>query len=342
MRTRSMTIFAGATIAALTLTGCASGSGAATSSGGGLIGVDFPRSDTDFWNAYTQYVPKYAKELKADIKTTNSQNNVQNLVSNVQALTGQGAKAIVMAPQDTASIGPELQSLNSKKIPVVSIDTRPDEGDVYMVVRADNKQLGARACDYLGKQMGGKHTAVVLQGGQDSVNGRDRTTGFVDCMKQKYPDVKVSLKASNWDGATASSQLQTALSQDDDIRGVYMASSFALSGTQQVLKQTGNAVPRTDPKHVWTVSNDGIPEEYKSIQAGTLDATVSQPADLYAKYGIYYAQQALEGKTQKVGKTDHDSTIVQVREGLLEDQLPSILVDSSNVTDKSLWGNNIK
>ena len=45
------------------------------------------------------------------------------------------------------------------------------------------------------------------------------------------------------------------------------------------------------------MSNDGIPEELKDIRAGQIDATVSQPADLYAKYGLYYAQAAIAGKT---------------------------------------------
>jgi ribose transport system substrate-binding protein len=96
---------------------------------------------------------------------------VQTLVSNIQALVGQGAKALIMAPQDTASIGSELKKLNGQNIPVVSIDTRPDAGDVFMVVRADNRQLRAKACEFLRDKLGGKNTVVVLQGGQDSVNG---------------------------------------------------------------------------------------------------------------------------------------------------------------------------
>jgi simple sugar transport system substrate-binding protein/ribose transport system substrate-binding protein len=102
---------------------------------------------------------------------------------------------------------------------------------------------------------------------------------------------------------------------------------------------------------VFVVSNDGIPEELKDIAAGTIDATVSQPADLYAKYALYYLKAAIDGKTFQPGKTDHDSTIVQVRDGLLEDQLSAPLVTADGGTyggvpslkfdDKSLWGNNI-
>jgi len=118
-----------------------------------------------------------------------------------------------------------------------------------------------------------------------------------------------------------------------------------------VLKQKGLLVDPKDKKHVFVVSNDGIPEELKDIAAGKIDATVSQPADLYAKYALYYLKAAIDGKTFKPGKTDHDSTIIQVRDGLLEDQLSAPLVTSDGASyggvasvksdDSALWGNNL-
>jgi simple sugar transport system substrate-binding protein/ribose transport system substrate-binding protein len=141
------------------------------------------------------------------------------------------------------------------------------------------------------------------------------------------------------------------MTANPDVKGVYMQSSFALAGTLQVLKQRDLLVPPDDPKHVFVVSNDGIPQELKDIAAGNIDATVSQPADLYAKWALSYAQAAIEGKTFQPGKTDHDSNIIQVRPGLLEDQLSAPLVTADGGTyagipsvkhdDKSLWGNNL-
>jgi len=319
--------------------------------GGGLIGLDFPRSDTAFWASYISYVPKFGSSLGATLKTTNSANNVQTLIANVQALLGEGAKAIVMAPQDTAAIGPEIAALNSKNIPVISVDTATDTGNTYMVVRADNVAYGTKACQFLGTSLKGTGSVVMLEGDTASINGRDRTDAFANCMKKNFPNITVHGEPSKWDGPTAASQLQTALTADKKIRGVYMESSFALSGTIQVLAQAHLAAKAPDPAHVYIVSNDGVPQELQDIASGLIDATVSQPADQYAKYGIYYAQQALAGKTFAVGPTDHKSTIVQVRPGVLEDQLSAPLVtatagDFGNgvtsiaSTDTTLWGNN--
>ena len=353
MRLRTALCSAVSALSALALlSACSSGSTMSASAGDApLVGVDYPRSDTDFWNSYIKYTPEYGKKLGLSLKTTNSQNDVAKLTANAQTFISQGVKGIAMAPQDTAAIAPTLAQLEAKKIPVVTVDTRPDSGKVFMVVRADNRAYGEKACQYLGTKLGGKGKVVMLEGGLDSINGRDRTEAFNDCIKKNYPGIKVFGEPTNWDGAVAAQKLQTDLTANPDIKGIYMESSFALSGTLQVLKQKGLLVDPKDKKHVFVVSNDGIPEELKSIAAGKIDATVSQPADLYAKYALYYLKAAIDGKTFKPGKTDHDSTIIQVRAGLLEDQLSAPLVTADGGTyggitslksdDKSLWGNNL-
>ena len=141
------TLAAGAALAsaALLLTGCKSSS-SGSSGGSMVVGVDYPRSDTDFWNSYIKYVPQYGKQLGLTLKTTNSENDIAKLAANTQSLIGQGVKGVVLAPQDTAAVAPTLNQLKQKKIPVVTVDTRPDSGDVYMVVRADNIAYGQKAC----------------------------------------------------------------------------------------------------------------------------------------------------------------------------------------------------
>jgi simple sugar transport system substrate-binding protein/ribose transport system substrate-binding protein len=338
-------VVAGAALLAV-VTACGSGGTSGSTQaggGGGKVGIDHPRADSDFWNSYIKYVPQMATELKVDLMpATNSQNDVSKLVNNVQALVGQGAKAIVMAPQDTGAIANTLQQLENKKIPVVTVDTRPDKGKVYMVVRADNRAYGTKACEFLGEKLGGKGKVVQLQGALSSINGRDRSEAFTECMKTKFPGITVFSEPTEWEGSKAASMLQTRLEQNPDIKGIYMhAGGVHLAPTLQVLKQKGLLVPPADPKHVFVVSNDGIPQEFEEIRKGNIDATMSQPADLYARYALFYAKAAVDGKTFTPGPTDHDSTIIQLPNGL-EDQLPAPLVTKDNVDDKNLWGNQVK
>ncbi|MBV2353869.1 sugar ABC transporter substrate-binding protein [Streptomyces sp. J2-1] len=343
-RTRSLAA-ATAVLAVLSLATACNRESASSPAGQGkkaAIGIDLPRSDSDFWNSYADYLRKDIKSDGVDaLPLSNSQNDVTKLVANVQVFRQTGAKAVVMAPQDTGAIASTLDTLASAKIPVVSVDTRPDKGDVYMVVRADNRAYGTKACEFLGKQLGGKGKVAELQGALDSINGRDRSEAFAACMKQKFPAIKVFELPTDWKGDVASAKLQSLLAQHPDLNGIYMqAGGVFLQPTLALLEQKGLLKPPGDKKHISIISNDGIPQELDAIRKGRIDATVSQPADLYAKYALYYATAAAQGKEFKPGATDHDSTIVKIPNGL-EDQLPAPLVTKENVDDKALWGNNV-
>jgi simple sugar transport system substrate-binding protein/ribose transport system substrate-binding protein len=344
-RIRSTAVAACAVITALTLvTACNRDSSASGGSDGDkpAIGIDLPRSDSDFWNSYADYLKKDIKSESVNaLPLSNSQNDITKLVANVQVFQNTGAKAVVMAPQDTGAIASTLDTLASKKIPVVSVDTRPDKGDVYMVVRADNRAYGTKACEFLGEQLGGKGKVAELQGALDSINGRDRSEAFAACMKDKFPDIRVFELPTDWKGDVASAKLQSLLAQHPDLNGVYMqAGGVFLQPTLALLEQKGLLKPAGEKGHISIISNDGIPQELDAIRKGQIDATVSQPADLYAKYALHYARAAAEGKTFEPGKTDHDSTIIEIPGGL-EDQLPAPLVTKDNVDDKALWGNTV-
>src|SRR5256885_5166790 len=342
---RTVVVVAVIAVAALTAAGCNRGSsgasGASGGAAGGKVGIDQPRSDSDFWNSYAKYIESGIKDMNIDaLSRTNSQNQITQLASNVKTLVAEGAKAIVMAPQDTAAVANTLEDLAGKNIPVISVDTRPDKGTVYMVVRADNKAYGSKACEFLGGQLAGKGAVVEFEGDLASINGRDRAEAFGACMEDKFPGIKVLAEETNWKGDVASAKLQTDLNQGA-VNGIYMqAGGVFLAPTIALLQQKNLLVQPSDPKHIFIVSNDGIPQEFDAIRKGQIDAAVSQPADLYAKYALVYAKAALEGKKFAPGPTDHQSTIISIPNGL-EDQLPAPLVTKENVDDKTLWGNQV-
>ncbi|WP_199548810.1 sugar ABC transporter substrate-binding protein [Streptomyces sp. N35] len=343
MRFRTTSVaLAAALTAALALSACNRDSANGAGGGGGKVGIDLPRSDTDFWNSYQQYMEKGVKTEKlGHLPFTNSQNDIGKLAANVQTFQDQGAKAVIMAPQDTGAVAETLNNLAEKDIPAISVDTRPDQGDVYMVVRADNRAYGEQACKYLGEQLKGKGKVVEFQGDLASINGRDRSEAFKECMDKSYPDIKVFELATEWKGEVASAKLQTTMAAHPDIDGIYMQAGGAfLEPTLALLEQKKRLVPAGEKGHITIISNDGIPQELDAIRKGTIDATVSQPADLYANIALYWAKKALAGDKVKEGPTDHDSTVIKIPNGY-EDQLPAPLVTKENVDDPKLWANQL-
>lgn len=327
----------GSALTALTL------NGAVMAEDAGPVGVNIPLLTSPFWQAYQAYLPKYAAELGINmLEPVNSDYDSARQITDMNDLMTLGAKAIVTTPIESGAVSPALKKAADAGIPVVGVDVAPQQGPIAIVVRADNRAYGTKACEYIGANV--KAGPVVqIMGALASVNGRDRAEAFRDCMATKYPDIKVLEIPAEWMADAAASGLDALLVSNPDISGIYMHAGGAfLTATVQTLERKGLMVPRGQEGHIVIVSNDGIPQEFDAIRAGQIDATVSQPADLYAYYGLLYAKMALEGHVFAAGPTDHDSTIVEVAPGVLEDQLPAPLVTIDNVDDPALWGNAAK
>ncbi|WP_326718942.1 sugar ABC transporter substrate-binding protein [Streptomyces sp. NBC_00243] len=344
---RAVRAAAAAACATLVLGACGStkdtvASGDGAGDGTGKVGVILPLLTSPFWQSYNDYVPKMAESEGVNaLKTVNSNSDPSQQITDINNQLNQGVKGIVVAPLDSAAIAAGLDQAERKGVPVVAVDVAPEKGKVAMVVRANNVAYGEKACDYLGEQVkSGK--VVQIMGDLASVNGRDRSEAFRSCVKEKYPKLSVLEIPAKWESDTAASKLDTLLNANPDIKGIYMqAGGVYLAPTLQTLKSKGMLKTVGQAGHITIVSNDGIPQEYDAIRKGQIDATVSQPADLYAKYGMYYIKAAMQGKTFKPGPTDHDSEIVKLPSGILEDQLPAPLVTKDNVDDSSLWGNTV-
>jgi ribose transport system substrate-binding protein len=270
---------------------------------------------------------------------TNANADPGKQLTDMRNLISSGATGMIVVPNDSKAVVPGLEQAAEDDVQVVSIDLGPEGGEVAMIVRADNYGMGETACEHMGKELNGEGKVLSLQGDLATINGADRTDGFRDCMEEKYPDIELLEEPTDWDPKKATDAAQTVVTANPDIAGIYMQSdSVMLSGVLNILKQAGLDAKVGEPDHVVLVSIDGTSQALDAIRSDELDALVSQPLDLYAKYGVQYLQDAVAGETFEPGKTDHDSKIVDF-EGNPMDLLPAPLVTKENVDDQNLWGN---
>jgi len=336
-------------VIATVLAACGSTSGGTpTSSGSTLapgasfkLGVSLTFNNTDFWTNYITYETQFAKQYNATlIGPLVANNDAGKQITDIHTLIQEGAQALIVNPVDSAAIAPALDYAASKNIPVVSVDVAPSSGKVFMIVRADNVLYGQNSCKFIASHASSSSGHIaILEGDLASLNGQDRSNGCVQEIRSNYPNLKTVEYATKWDTPTAVNDAKTALSTYPDLRGIYVEWSAPEDGILAAEQAAGKFTPVGSPSHIVMIGNDGVPHEHALIRANQLDATISQPANAYAQYAIFYARAALEGKTYKAGQTtDHNSTIVSLQ-GNLEDALPAPVVDKSNVNDPNLWGN---
>jgi ribose transport system substrate-binding protein len=317
----------------------ASGGGASTAAASSAAGAKIGYSATFLTDPYQVVLVKnlqaQAKETDLDLlQPTDANNDPAKQITDFQTLLGQGVKGIVTIALNSKAIKPALDRAAAKKVPVVVIDQAPDAGKATMIVKGDTLLMGEQVCEQLGEELGGKGTVLELQGDLGGVVAQERSKGFNDCVKAKYPGISVISKPTEWKQDKATTAAQTILSTNKKVNGVFLASDAAmLPGVVTVLKRLGRLKPAGEAGHV-ALATIAI----KQVKAGIVDAVISQPLPGYAKWGMYYMQQALEGKTFQPGPTDHDSEIVQLGENLA-DVLKTTVVTKDNADDPALWGN---
>ena len=348
---RVLTFIAFVTLIIPLLAACGQGQASpppSTSTGGPLapgasfkLGVSLTFNNTDFWTNYISYETKFAAQYNATlIGPLVANNDAAKQITDIHTLIQEGAQALIVNPVDSAAIAPALDYAASKNIPVVRVDVAPSTGKVFMIVRADNVLYGMNSCKYIATHATGTSGHIaILEGDLASLNGKDRTDGCNQVITSSYPNFKTVEYATKWDTPTAVNDAKTALSTYPDLKGIYVEWGAPEDGILAAEKAASKFTPVGSSSHIVLVGNDGVPHEHALIRAKQLDATISQPANSYAQYAIFYSQQALEGKTYTAGQTtDHNSTIVALQ-GNLEDALPAPVVDSTNVNDPNLWGN---
>src|SRR5581483_3591612 len=252
---------------------------------------------TAFWAAYINYETQYAAQLHIHLLgplLAAANASLQN--QQIEELVNEGAKAIVVIPETATSLGPAIAYANAHHVQLISVDTIVGVGKVYMVVRASNTAYGQDACAYISSKVKSGYV-LDLEGDLTSSNGADRTNAFNDCMKANDPAVHVLKEPTLWTETTAVTDAQNAVNAyGSQLKAIYSQWSSPDTGV----------IPLLASKHltgkVIVVSDDGVPFEMCDIGKGSLDASQSQPANLYAEWALKYALDAAKGVTLSPGQ----------------------------------------
>jgi ABC-type sugar transport system substrate-binding protein len=351
-----------AVLAAAVLAACSSSSNptSTTTSGGSkqvTVGVALTYNDTAFWAAYLNYETQYASQLHVKVLgplLAGTDASLQN--TQIENLVNEGAQAIIVNPETATSLGPAITYATAHHVQLISVDTIVGVGHVYMVVRASNVLYGLDACAYISSQVKSGYV-LDLEGDLTSSNGIDRTNAFDACMAANDPSVHLLKDPTVWTESTAVSDAETAVAAyGSSLKAIYSQWSSPDIGVIPLLAQkhlTGK---------VLLVSDDGVPFEMCDISKGTLSASQSQPANLYAYWALKYAVDAADGVTLKAGDPGGGAPALQslsfAGDSNLGDPIVAPFVTKASqtlsvtpvdglpgtvtttaVSDSSLWGN---
>ncbi|MGV9865465.1 sugar ABC transporter substrate-binding protein [Rhodococcus koreensis] len=339
---RATAVTAAAALAAAGLAACGTGpnSGAIEAGGPLAIGISVPALDTPFFSVLIDSATQAAEQSGGQVvQTTNANRNSGQQVTDIRNLITAGANAIMAGVVDRDAIKPALDYAASRGVPVVIVDDKPAGGTAYAVVKADNYAMGASAAEQMGDRLPDGGKVLNITGDLSTSNGRDRSAGFTDTIAAKFPNIQVIEQPANWSGPRAGSVMQTVLSENPDLAGVYLASdTLYLDPVTAALNGRGRLVPTGQSGHVALVAIDGGKSAMEAVREGLMDVAISQPVPEYSQTSVKYLQQGHDGAQLAAGPTAHNSVVAE-QDGFLVDQLPAPIVTKDNASDPNLWGN---
>lgn len=239
--------------------------------------VGFSQSEAEsnpFRATETSSITAEAKKLGIKLITRNANADVSRQNSDIQAMIAQGAKLIIVAPENSDGLAPSLAEARAKKIPVLTID-RTVQGtackDFIGFIGSDFLGQAVIAADDMGTALNGKGKVAILQGTPGNNVATDRTKGFVDQIKAKYPGISiVASQPGNFDQATGQKVTAQILQSNPDLAGVYAENDGMAIGALQAIRAAG----KRGGKDIKVVGIDGIRQAVQNVADGTMVSTI--------------------------------------------------------------------
>jgi ribose transport system substrate-binding protein len=238
-----------------------------------------------------------AERNKGDISKvvyTQSDNQVQKQISNVQSMISRKVDAIIMTPISPSATVPVIKQAKAAGIPVILLSAEADTDEYTSLVTVDQKKFGAAGAQWLADKLGGKGNIYALNGIAGLSTDSLRFDGAKEVFK-KYPGIKIVADAhASWDEAQAKRAVSNMLSSHPDVDGVWSQGGAMTLGAIQAFQAA-----RKDLVPMVGENNNGLMKEWVELKDQGFDSVgVTNPTWL-ADDALKTTIKALKGEEFK-------------------------------------------
>ena len=211
-----------------------------------------PKGTThEFWKSIHAGSNKAASELTAqgtDVeviwKGPLREDDREQQIQVVEGFAAQGVSGIVLAPLDNRALVRPVSDAGRAGVPTVIIDSGLESNDFVSFVATDNRKGGSLAAERMGQLLNGKGKVLVLRYAEGSASTTEREEGFIETIKQKFPDIEL-VSTDQYAGATrdtAKRASENLLNKYADVvQGIFTPNESSTVGMLLALEDIGKA-----------------------------------------------------------------------------------------------------
>ena len=285
-----------------------------------------------FWKSIHAGAVKAEQELKTEgidveiiWKGPLKEDDRESQIKVVEGFITRGVKGIVLAPLDDKALRIPVRDAVNSGIPVVIIDSGLQSEDYTSFVATDNYVGGRKGGERLAEILGEKGKVIMLRYSEGSASTMNREQGFLDVLKEKYPEIEV-VSSNQYGGATtesaymASDNLLAPLRKADGtltIDGIFCPNESTAFAMLRALQDSGLA---GKVKYVGFDSSDRL---VKGLADGEIHGLVLQDPINMGYLGVKTLVAHLQG--EEVEKRIDTGSAVATPENMDDPKIKNLL-----------------
>jgi len=256
-----------------------------------LIAIIVPSQDNPFFQAEAVAAAARAQSLGYDVRIDAHNDDAYTQDNLIDVAIASNASVLILDNAGTDASISAVRRATKAGIACFLIDREIGASNIAKAqIIADNnggaELLGKRFAEALGD----KGRYAELLGRESDTNAQLRTKGFHTVLDQLPQMDRVSAQSANWSQSEAFQRTETILQAHSDLSGIIAGNDTMALGAVAAVK---NARINT----IKIVGFDGSPDALAAIRAGTLDATILQPAVKIAEMAVDEADRFLKTGT---------------------------------------------
>lgn len=304
------------------------------------VGLSLPTQREERWVRDKEKMEQVAAEMGIELLVRVADANMQEQITQVEALLTQGIDVLILAPHDASAAASLVDKANQEGVPVISYDrliTNTKNLDIYLSF--DNVKVGELQGKYITEQVSeGKY--IIMSGAPTDNNAKLFKEGAMKYIQPLIDSGKIQVIAEqavdNWVPENALRIVEAALAaNNNEVDAILAPNDGTAGGAIQALAAQGLAgqVPIT--------GQDAEKAAAKRIVEGTQSMTIFKDTRDLGQAAMEIAVKLANGESITTnGKVDNGS--FDVPSVLLEptvvtaENIQEVLVKSGYITEADL------
>ena len=253
-----------------------------------------------FWQAVKSGAEEAAKAngVKITFEGPNTEAEIDKQTDILNAAIAKKPQGLGFAALDSQAQVPALQKAADAGIPIVAFDSGVDSDLPLTTCTTDNMNAAGAAADKMAEAIGGEGEVALQVHDQTSATGIGRRDGFVNRIKEKYPNIKiVDIKYAN-DALKATDDIKATLQAFPNLKGIFASNEGTAIGLAVAKKESGSKIV--------AIGYDSGKTQKDAINDGTLLGSITQNPVGIGKCVVESLAKAIKGeKLEKVIDTGY-------------------------------------